>query len=119
MSAKRCTNALRHNTAPLRNVWALLKKGRYIVVAYRYPERDDNKAYNAFNFIKDHGKTLADHRKTVLHIGIEHNRVTIGSRFSALRAIDAQIALVTCSEYVKARLCRLISIQNTCFKTEI
>lgn len=69
-----------------------------VAVAYGYPERDGDTVYNAFIFIDDQGRTLANHRKTVLPLGIEHDRFATGSGFPVFRFGNATLAMLICYE---------------------
>jgi len=75
-----------------------LAKELGVAIAYGYPERDGDTVYNAFVFIDDHGRTLANHRKTVLPVGIEHDWFATGSSFRVFPFKDAMIAMVICYE---------------------
>jgi predicted amidohydrolase len=76
----------------------VLAKELGLAIAYGYPERDGDTVYNAFLFVDDFGNPLANHRKTVLPVGIEHDWFATGSSFSLLRYRNATIALIICYE---------------------
>ena len=69
-----------------------------IAIAFGYPERDGETIYNAFIFIDDQGRTLANHRKTVLPLGFEHDWFATGSSVTVFRFADATVAMLICYE---------------------
>ncbi|WP_375255559.1 carbon-nitrogen hydrolase family protein [Yoonia sp.] len=75
-----------------------LAKELGLAVAYGYPESDGNTVYNAFIFIDDCGRTLANHRKTVLPVGIEHDWFATGSTVPLFRFKNAVIGMIICYE---------------------
>lgn len=83
-----------------------------IAVSYGYPERDGNTVYNAFLFIDNHGKVLANHRKTVLPIGVEHDWFATGSSFPVFRFGGAMIALVICYECEFPEIVRNVALRG-------
>ena len=80
-----------------RRVGALAKE-LGLAIAYGYPERDGDTVFNACIFIDDHGRTLANHRKTILPPGMEHDWFAAGTGFTVFRFGGATIALVICYE---------------------
>jgi predicted amidohydrolase len=83
-----------------------------IAIAYGYPERDGATVYNAFVFIDDQGRTLSNHRKTVLPVGIEHNWFTTGSGFPLFRFRDTTIAMIICYECEFPEIVRNIALDG-------
>ena len=69
-----------------------------IAIGFGYPERDGDTVYNAFIFIDDQGRTLANHRKTILPPGDEHDWFATGSNVSVFRFKDATVAVLICYE---------------------
>ena len=79
-------------------------------VAYGYPERDGDTVYNAFIFIDDHGRTLTNHRKTVLPVGIEHDWFATGSSVPLFRFRGARIAMLICYECEFPEIVRSVAV---------
>lgn len=77
---------------------AVLARELNIAVAFGYPERDGKTVYNAFMFIDDQGRTLANHRKTILPPGIEHDWFATGSNVPVFRFGGATVAMLICYE---------------------
>lgn len=75
-----------------------LAKELGVAIAYGYPEMEGEKVYNSLIFIDQRGRKLANHRKTVLPVGIEHDWFATGSDFSHFRFSGATIAMVICYE---------------------
>lgn len=75
-----------------------LAKDLGLSIAYGYPERDGETVYNAFIFFDDQGRVLANHRKTVLPLGIEHDWFATGSNVLVFRFRGATIAMLICYE---------------------
>ena len=75
-----------------------LAKDLGVAVAYGYPERDGTQVYNSVRFIDDRGRSLANHRKTVLPPGHEQDWFTVGCGFSLFRFGGALVAMVICYE---------------------
>ena len=90
----------------------ILAKGLSIAAAYGYPESGGDKVYNAFSFIDGHGKTLANHRKTVLPSGIEHDWLATGSVFPVFRFRDTPIAMVICYQCEFPEIVRDVAIRD-------
>ena len=89
-----------------------LAKELGLAIAYGYPERDGDTVYNSFIFIDDHGQTLANHRKTVLPIGIEPDWFATGTGFSLFRFGGAKIALVICYECEFPEIVRSLALDG-------
>ena len=87
-----------------------LAKELGLAIAYGYPERDGGRVYNAFIFIDDHGSTLANHRKTVLPVGIEHDCFVTGASFPLFRFRDATVAMVICYECEFPEIIRSVAL---------
>ena len=77
---------------------AVLAKDLNVAIAFGYPERDGETVYNAFIFIDDQGRTLANHRKTVLPPGIEHDWFATGSNVTVFDFAGATVAMLICYE---------------------
>jgi predicted amidohydrolase len=75
-----------------------LAKELGVAIAYGYPEREGEEVYNALILIDEQGRTLANHRKTVLPLGHEHDWFATGSGFSLFRFGGATVAMVICYE---------------------
>jgi len=105
----RCAEA---TDGPFSQRVAVLAKELGIAVAYGYPERDGNTVYNAFIFIDDYGKRLANHRKTVLPVGIEHDWFATGSNFPIFRFKDATIAMLICYECEFPEIVRHVTLDG-------
>lgn len=97
---------------PIAGRVAVLAKDLSIAIAYGYPERDGETVYNAFIFIDDQGRALANHRKTVLPLGIEHDWFTTGSNVPVFRFKDATIALLICYECEFPEIVRHVAQQG-------
>lgn len=89
-----------------------LAKDLGIAIAYGYPERDGETVYNAFIFIDEQGRTLVNHRKTVLPLGIEHDWFATGSNVPVFRFKDATIALLICYECEFPEIVRHVAQQG-------
>ena len=83
-----------------------------IAIAYGYPEQDGDTIYNAFIFIDEHGGTLANHRKTVLPVGTEHDWFATGSGFPVFRFGGATIAMVICYECEFPEIVRNVALRG-------
>jgi predicted amidohydrolase len=77
---------------------AVLAKDLNIAIAFGYPERDGETVYNAFIFIDDQGRILANHRKTRLPLGIEHDWFATGSNVPVFRFEGTTVAMLICYE---------------------
>jgi len=77
---------------------AVLAKDLKIAVAFGYPERDGETVYNAFIFIDDEGRTVANHRKTILPPGIENDWFATGSNVTVFPFAGATVAMLICYE---------------------
>ncbi|AXI49360.1 hydrolase (plasmid) [Sulfitobacter sp. SK012] len=75
-----------------------LAKELGLAIAYGYPERDGDTVYNSVIFIDNHGRILANHRKTVLPPGMEHDWFATGSGFSLFQFEGATLAMIICYE---------------------
>ena len=91
---------------------AVLAKDLNIAVALGYPERDGGSVYNAFIFIDDHGRTLANHRKTVLPPGIEPDWFATGSNVAVFHFAGATIAMLICYECEFPEIVRHVAQQG-------
>jgi predicted amidohydrolase len=83
-----------------------------IAIAYGYPERDDETVYNAFICIDDQGRTLANHRKTILPPGSEHDWFATGSDVSVFHFAGGTIAMLICYECEFPEIMRHVALQG-------
>lgn len=95
---------------PLRTARPIHCKNLSIAIVYGYPERDGDTVYNSAIFIDQHGRPLANHRKTVLPIGNEPDWFATGSGFSIFRFGDATIAMVICYECEFPEIVRSVAL---------
>ena len=87
-----------------------IAKNLSIAIVYGYPERDGDTVYNSAIFIDQHGRPLANHRKTVLPIGNEPDWFATGSGFSIFRFGDVTIAMVICYECEFPEIVRSVAL---------
>lgn len=90
----------------------VLAKSLGVAVAYGYPERDGPTVYNAFIFIDGHGTTLANHRKTILPVGGEHDWFATGSTIPVFRFNEATVAMVICYECEFPEIIRNVALRG-------
>lgn len=91
---------------------AVLAQKLNIAVAFGYPERYGDTVYNAFVFIDDQGRTLANHRKTILPPGIEHDWFATGSNVAVFHFASATIAMLICYECEFPEIVRHVALQG-------
>ncbi len=87
-----------------------LAKELGLAIAYGYPERDGDTVYNSVIFIDNHGRILANHRKTVLPPGMEHDWFATGSGFSLFHFEGATLAMVICYECEFPEIVRSVAL---------
>jgi len=67
-------------------------------IVYGYPERDQARIFNSAIAISADGRTLANHRKTVLPPGFEHRYFQTGNRLTLFTLKSVRVAILICYE---------------------